>query len=182
MKFPQDFQKAISFILNQEGGYSNHPNDPGKATKYGITQAEVPEMDVKKLTKTRAKEIYFERYYQPMVDLFELYEFPEKARFALTLLFLDSSINLGLSRTIKLLQATLNDFLSIKLEVDGKFGPKTKRAFCSAMPSFEAFLIAFMATRLYFYTKLAKRKRMRVFLRGWVNRCSALMTYLAFSL
>ena len=182
MKYPPDFQRAISFILNQEGGYANNPNDPGGATKYGISQATMPDIDIRRLTKTQAKKIYFERYYMPLEDLLGLSTFPEKARFALTLVFLDSSVNLGLSRTVKLLQSTLNDFLSIRLVVDGKFGPRTKSAFCSAMPSFESFLLAFMATRLHFYVRLAKRKRMRVFLRGWVNRCSALMTYLAFSL
>jgi Glycosyl hydrolase 108 len=33
-----DFTKALSFTLRWEGGYVNHPNDPGGATNKGITQ------------------------------------------------------------------------------------------------------------------------------------------------
>lgn len=32
------FDHALSFVLAREGGYVNHPNDPGGATNLGITQ------------------------------------------------------------------------------------------------------------------------------------------------
>jgi lysozyme family protein len=33
------FNKALSFALRWEGGYSNHPNDRGGETNFGVTHA-----------------------------------------------------------------------------------------------------------------------------------------------
>src|SRR5687768_4378075 len=65
-------QKAIETTLKWEGGYVNHPQDPGGATNYGITIADVrkyvkkdatPE-DVRSLTKAQAIEIYTSKYWK----------------------------------------------------------------------------------------------------------------------
>ena len=44
------FLKAIDIIFGNEGGYSNHRNDKGGATNFGITQATLREACNKKLT------------------------------------------------------------------------------------------------------------------------------------
>lgn len=57
-------------IIKSEGGYVNHPNDRGGATKYGITIATlrswrgkaVTNTDVQNLTVEEARDIYFNRY------------------------------------------------------------------------------------------------------------------------
>ena len=34
-----EFVAALPFVLRWEGGFVNHPNDPGGATNAGVTQA-----------------------------------------------------------------------------------------------------------------------------------------------
>lgn len=33
-----DFNEALNLLIAHEGGYSNHPSDPGGETMYGITK------------------------------------------------------------------------------------------------------------------------------------------------
>lgn len=58
-----DFARALDFTLLWEGGYVNHPSDPGGATKYGISQRSYPELDIKSLTRDEAGAIYRRDYW-----------------------------------------------------------------------------------------------------------------------
>lgn len=67
------FEKALAFVLKWEGGYSDHPLDPGGATNYGITQAtydawrkrkNLPTKPVKEITMSEVRLIYRERYWE----------------------------------------------------------------------------------------------------------------------
>ncbi|MGB7270880.1 MAG: glycosyl hydrolase 108 family protein, partial [Albidovulum sp.] len=69
-------------IVAREGGYVNDPDDPGGATKYGVTLATLRRLgldlnrdgrtntaDVKALTRAKAAEIFVEHYYRrPHLD------------------------------------------------------------------------------------------------------------------
>lgn len=66
------FEWAMSIIFENEGGYSDNPNDPGRKTNLGITQAtlnnyrkrkKLPHKNVTELTKEEAKQIYYEDYW-----------------------------------------------------------------------------------------------------------------------
>ncbi|GIW22249.1 MAG: hypothetical protein KatS3mg068_1256 [Candidatus Sericytochromatia bacterium] len=52
------FDIAISKTLKWEGGYVNDPKYPGGETKFGISKAFYPTLDIKNLTLQKAKEIY----------------------------------------------------------------------------------------------------------------------------
>jgi lysozyme family protein len=62
--------EIIDALIRREGGFVDHKDDKGKATKYGITQATLAEWlgrpasvdDVKALTEHEAREIYREEY------------------------------------------------------------------------------------------------------------------------
>lgn len=70
------FPEVVKRTLLSEGGsrYTNHPNDPGGPTKYGITIHDVRRYlkpnatasDVKALTEKQAVEIYRHQYWEPM--------------------------------------------------------------------------------------------------------------------
>lgn len=68
------FEKSMSFIFGSEGGYSNHPNDKGGRTNYGVTQATyngwrrkkgLPIKDVKNISRDEAKQLYYEEFWVP---------------------------------------------------------------------------------------------------------------------
>ena len=59
------FQEIVERVIEREGGYVNHPNDPGAETNMGISIKAHPKEDIKNLTKERAKEIYYSYYWIP---------------------------------------------------------------------------------------------------------------------
>ncbi len=71
------FQTALAHVFAQEGGYVDHPNDPGGATKYGITRRtlaryrnvrptnNLPKSAVRHLRKSEATKIYYRYYWNP---------------------------------------------------------------------------------------------------------------------
>ena len=58
-----NFRRALQFTLKWEGGYVNHPDDPGGETKWGIAKRYHPDEDIKNLTAERAAEIYSNEYW-----------------------------------------------------------------------------------------------------------------------
>jgi len=58
-----DFESAVAFVLEREGGYVNDPADPGGETKYGISKRKFPGEDIKNLTVEQAKELYYKHYW-----------------------------------------------------------------------------------------------------------------------
>lgn len=66
---------AWRFTSKWEGGYANHPSDPGGSTNFGITQATFnawrdsigsPREDVRNITRDEAKQIAKVRYWDAM--------------------------------------------------------------------------------------------------------------------
>lgn len=61
-----NFEKAIAFVLDIEGGYVNDPKDPGGETKYGISKRAYPALNIAELTESKAKEIYKADYWDKL--------------------------------------------------------------------------------------------------------------------
>jgi len=121
--------RAIDAVLKREGGYVNHPNDRGGATRYGITEAVARQAgytgDMKALPLETARAIYTERYWtRPgFARLAEVSE-PVAAE------CLDTGINMGPAVATGFLQRALNAFsqngeLYPVIRVDGLCGPGT---------------------------------------------------------
>ena len=49
------FQEIVERVIEREGGYVNHPNDPGAETNMGISIKAHPKEDIKNLTKILQK-------------------------------------------------------------------------------------------------------------------------------
>ncbi len=70
----QNFQYALTQLLKDEGGYTNHPADPGGPTNFGITLVDYCKYikkggtaeDVKKMSVADAKAIYKAKYWNVM--------------------------------------------------------------------------------------------------------------------
>lgn len=147
------FERCIPVILRHEGGYVNHPNDPGGETKYGISKRAFPNEDIKNLTIERAKEIYKKYYWDRMgVEGIEDIQ--------LCLHVFDHGVNAGARTSIRMLQRLAG------VKADGVIGPITLGAVNS-----QNLTEKFKQERINYYTRLAERRpKLKVFLKGWINR------------
>ena len=97
------FEEALTHVLEEEGGYSNHPSDPGRATRYGITQrtarAHGYKGDMRFLPLSIAADIYRESYW----DTCRCDELPPGIRLAV----FDAAVNSGSSQSVLWLQRCL---------------------------------------------------------------------------
>lgn len=148
------FDDCFSALLLHEGGYVNHPSDPGKETKFGISKRAYPMEDIPNMTVERAKFLYHRDYWGPAgCDTL-----PEPLRFHV----FDFAVNSGVKTAIKQLQTAVGEF------PDGIIGPKTLGAIASY--PIGRLIVTFSAHRLTF---LAGLPSWPAFGRGWVNRVAA---------
>lgn len=149
------FNKCIEIILKNEGGYVNHPKDPGGETKYGIAKRFFPDEDIKNLTIDRAKELYYSRYWLKMnIEGINSHE--------AVLQVFDFGVNAGTRTAIKRAQQIA------LVKVDGICGPNTLKAINNYAGDF---VEDYKHVRRVYYESLANRKHdLEVFLRGWLNR------------
>jgi lysozyme family protein len=125
-----DFDRAFDLVIGHEGGYTSNPNDPGnwtggavgkgecKGTKYGVSAASYPTLDIKNLTLAEARDIYHRDYWTAA-------HCPElKPRVAFVMF--DCAINNGVGRAIRFLQA------AVGAAVDGAYRPITAAAVARA--------------------------------------------------
>ena len=102
-----NFAQALQKLLEHEGGYSNHPSDPGGPTKYGITIADyrkyvMPKAsaaDVKAMKIEDAQDIYRAKYW----GVLRCDDLPSDLDYAV----FDYGVNSGPSRAAKVLQRLL---------------------------------------------------------------------------
>ena len=158
------------YILEVEDEYVNNKNDPGGATKFGITQrtltsarrsiASLPE-DVRDLTEEQALLIYDVLYWRPA----KCYKLPSPIGLAV----FDGCVNCGARQGVKFLQEALNLY-GCGLATDGIVGPVTLSAL-SGVENMRVLCAVVLWRRVLYYLSLANEKpTMRAFLRGWLNR------------
>lgn len=166
-----NFKNIIEFTLKHEGGYINHPNDPGGETNFGISKRSFPDLNIKNLTKYDAKNIYYEYYWKKL----KCYKLPDLISQA----FFDSCVNMGRKRTSKQLQKSINNLLGFQLLiVDGLIGPITRNTINNIQDD-EKLTRIFILNRIEYYVKLCnKNHKFRVFLLGWLNRSLELRKFL----
>lgn len=159
------FDKAFSALIKQEGGYVNHPDDPGGETKYGITKRDFPNLDIKNLKLEKAREIYYEKYWVPSkCNMLSNYYLAEKL-FSLT-------VNMGQKQAAIMLQRALRAATGRILTEDGIIGIKTIGAMEVAM--LDQLLIAMRSEAAGYYRGIViKTPSKATFLNGWLNRAYA---------
>ncbi len=158
-----NFEFALRHVLAFEGGYVDHPDDPGGATNMGITRATlarfrgrpVSKAEVRALDEVTARDIYRRFYW----DALRCDEMPAGVDLAL----FDAGVNQGTGRAARLLQTAL------KVSADGIIGPITLDAVRAAAPG--ALLKEFMALRMRAYGRLSNL--FRTFGLGWSRRLMA---------
>ena len=167
--YSEKFKKSFNYVLKNEGGYVNDPTDPGKETKYGISQRSYPNLNIRQLSLKDAEKIYFCDYWQK--GKFE--QIPDEN--VATQLF-DLSVNLGIRASTIVLQRALRS-VGINVQEDGLFGPQTLSAtiFCcnpkNAKNRAKMLITALKSEAAGYYRLIAaKNPQQQKFLNGWLNR------------
>lgn len=145
------FGEAVEIILAFEGGLSRNGRDPGGVTNFGIAKKYYPHLDIEKLTKEAAIEIYRKDFWEEIgID---------RLPASLRLIVFDTSVNMGPGVAVGLLQAALG------VKVDGALGPITLQKL--AEQNLEKVLQAYARARLERYFN---NPNFAYFGEGWVKR------------
>ena len=128
-----NFDKALASVLIHEGGYVNHPKDPGGATNFGVTQAVYDayrkvrgrgQQSVRYISDDEMKAIYKFQYWDQIRGDF----LPAGLDYAV----FDFAVNSGVGRASKYLQAVLG------VPQDGQIGAMTLGAVKSPVSAINA--------------------------------------------
>lgn len=155
----ENFDKSLQLLLKHEGGYVNHPDDPGGITNLGVTkkvyeewiECEVTEEDMKKLTPKDVAPIYKRNYWRKCSC--------DNLPSGLDYVVFDWAVNSGVSRSCKGVQKCCG------AEPDGIIGPKTIQLIKGQSVKF--MIQEFKGLRQDFYESLS---RFEIFGKGWTRR------------
>lgn len=159
----ENFNRAIQVILHHEGGFVNHPRDPGGITNLGITrrvyeswlESPVTEQDMRDLTPSDVYPIYRARYWHRVRG--------DELPTGLDLCVFDFAVNAGVSRSSRLLQE------QVGVHADGIIGSQTLAAVNHHVKQHGVMntVTEFQNRREQYYRSLST---FDVFGRGWLNR------------
>lgn len=158
----QRFNKILEKTLRWEGGLSNDPDDKGGLTRFGISKAAWPDLDIQNLTLNDAKEIYYSHYWQkPRISSIN--------NDALAGTVFDFGVTAGPGTAIKYLQQAAN-YLGAGLATDGALGPLTLN-YVNGFKYQAALFMAFKTLTGNHYIDIVKAKpSQQKYLAGWLNR------------
>ena len=145
----QLYNQALHFVLNQEGGFVNDPDDKGGATNKGITQGTYDAyrkahkqkvQTVKNITDAEVSDIYYNNYLlkagcDKMTPIFAVIAF-------------DTAVNMGIGR--------VQEFMK-----DAEYKNTDK----------------FLLARIGKYVEFAQVGTQKKFLLGWLNRVFKLIDF-----
>jgi lysozyme family protein len=164
------FDPAVEFTLASEGVLSDHPDDRGGRTKFGITEGTLRTYQVKfnllrgrridDLTRDEAVRIYRALYWR--------YDNVDSQRIA-TKLF-DVGVNAGLTAAVAVAQAALV-FVGVPVTVDGLWGPQTLGALNRADE--DRLFSAMVLYQADYYVDITMNRPQNLsFIRGWLIRAA----------
>ena len=154
-----NFESALAMVLKHEGGFVDHPKDPGGATNMGVTLGTYEQWmgrsvtieEMKALTFDDVAPIYRKNYW----DRVRGDDLPSGVDWSV----FDWAVNSGPSRSAKALQKI------VMVTRDGAIGPKTLYAVANQEP--DKIIDAMYTARQRFYERL---NAFDVFGRGWSRR------------
>lgn len=181
-------QEIAEEIVAREGGYVNDPDDPGGATKHGVTlhtlrrlgldldrDGDIDEQDVRRISRAQAVDIFVREYF----DRPRIGELP----YVLQASVFDMHVNAG-AAAIRILQRLLRQ-MGHRVAVDGFIGPQTiEAAAAAALIAPDHIKDAYGIARRNYYFRLADRRpASRKYARtrkgdkgGWIKRAEAFIS------
>jgi len=160
-----NFDAALKAILHHEGGFSDHPQDPGGMTNLGVTKRvweewvghEVDEKTMRGLTPEIVGPMYKAKYW----DKIRGDDLPAGVDYCV----FDAAVNSGPGRAVKWLQGCVG------VDQDGGIGPKTLAAVAAFDP--KELVEDYAKRRLSFLMDL---KTWPTFGKGWGRRVAEVQT------
>lgn len=125
----RNFSRSLNAVLVHEGGFTDHPRDPGGPTNLGVTLANFRRFvkpdgtvaDLKALTREQAGVVFRRQFWDEVMGS----SLPDGVDHAV----FDYAINSGPSRAAKYLQGVAG------VKQDGKIGPATLKAVAAMDPA-----------------------------------------------
>jgi lysozyme family protein len=159
-----DFESAFRFMLPHEGGYNFTPGDRGGKTKFGISQAAFPDLDIEELTLDDARKLYLERYWTPN-------RFAEIVNQDIANKIFDIAVNMRPKSWASIVQEACGD-CAVNIVIDGLWGPRTRGFVNSCNP--RQLMVALRERQAQHYHRLAEADvTQQKFLHGWLIRAQA---------
>lgn len=161
----ENFDKSLKLVLKNEGGYSNHPSDPGGQTMWGITHIDYDAyrkrrgqrpQDVRHMTTAERDDIYRTKYWTGA----RCDELPSGVDYCV----FDGAVNSGVAQSVKWLQRAIGGVV-----VDGHAGDVTVTNAAGVDP---AILIQNVCDQRM--TFLRSLKTFKTFGKGWTRRVNGL--------
>jgi len=154
-----NWDNSFKLMLKSEGGFVNHPSDPGGMTNLGVTKAtwenwmgrESDEAEMRGLTPEKVEPLYKKKYFDAVRG--------DELPMGLDYLMFDFAVNAGAGRAIKTLQT------AVGVTPDGGFGPMTMAAVQAVDPV--DLIERFSQAKEDFYRSLTT---FATFGKGWLNR------------
>jgi lysozyme family protein len=156
-----NFDLCLELMLKHEGGFVNHPQDPGGMTNLGVTARvweewlgrPVSEKEMRALTPTMVKPLYKRKYWDAIRG--------DELVSGVDYVVFDVAVNSGPGRAIKFLQSCVG------VDADGGFGPRTLAAVKKAEQDPARLIELYCAKRLEFLQSL---RTFETFGKGWSRR------------
>ncbi len=157
------FRRAYELVMKYEGGYANHPNDPGGETYKGISRRSHPDwagwsyIDARQpVPEHLVMSFYYERFWTPLRC--------DETPYPVGEYLFDFAVNVGHRRAIMAVQNAL------RVAADGILGPITMGAIKRSDPTILMYKL--LEERIDYYTAitLRNRRQFEVFYLGWIRR------------
>jgi lysozyme family protein len=157
----ENFETCFKGMLKSEGGFVNHPKDPGGMTNLGVTKRvweswvkrEVTEKEMRDLKPNDVRDLYKTFYWDPCRC--------DELSWGVDYSVFDFAVNAGVKRSIITLQR------GIGVKDDGIFGPATMKVVQEKDPI--NLIGGYFNARITFYKQL---KNYETFGKGWDRRAA----------
>jgi lysozyme family protein len=163
--YSQAFLNALERLFRDEGGYVTYADDPGGATKFGISARQYPGLDISRLTLSEAAAIYYRDWWQR----FDFGSLPE----AIGAKLFNLAVNMGPREAVLCIQRALRACRHA-VSNDGALGAQTRAAIARADGA--ALIAALRSEAAGYYRLMVAVSAARGdhqperFLEGWLKR------------
>lgn len=157
------FEEIIALTLEHEGGYVDHPNDPGGKTNFGITERFARAKGYRGSMRNLPRSLALQWYEESIWDRYKFGEInPQVARY-----LFDMAVNHG--QWTKVAQRAASKYWP-DLVVDGVWGPQTHWAFTN-LDHLHSFLLSLLIERVRYGEEIVTKNRsLGTFWLGWIRR------------